>query len=111
MVVGDKRKFLTAIIALDREAFLDELDSLGISGHPEYESLAKDLKIREVLEKEIEEVNKDLASFETIKGFIVAPSDFTIENGHITPSLKLKKKIIQKCYNNEINAMYQKLEK
>jgi long-chain acyl-CoA synthetase len=111
LIVGDKRKFLTAVISIDRDAFLDELDSLGISGRPEYETLAKEPKIRAIIDKEIEELNRELASFETIKGFIIAPSDFTVENGHITPSLKLKKKIILKAYANEIDAMYDELEK
>jgi long-chain acyl-CoA synthetase len=55
-------------------------------------------------------VNSQLASFESIKGFIIAPSDFTIENGQLTPSLKLKKKIILKTYAKEIDALYNSLE-
>ncbi|MGZ3788380.1 MAG: AMP-dependent synthetase/ligase, partial [Bacteriovorax sp.] len=110
MVVGDKRKFLVAIISIDREAFLEELESLGISGRPTYEELALEPKVYEVIEQEVHEVNKDLASFESIKGFFIAPSDFTVENGHITPSLKLKKKVILKAYSKEIDALYKKLE-
>lgn len=110
MVVGDQRKFLTAIISIDREAFLDELDGLGIAGRPSYEELAHEEKIYEVIDKEIHLANKELASFESIKGFFIAPSDFSIENGHITPSLKLKKKVILKNYAKEVDALYKKLE-
>lgn len=110
MVVGDQRKFLVAIISIDREAFLDELDSMGISGRPPYEELASNPKIYEVLEQEIKDANKELASYESIKGFFIAPSDFTVENGQITPSLKLKKKVILKEYKKEIDALYKKLE-
>lgn len=110
MVVGDQRKFLVAILSIDREAFLDELDSMGISGRPPYEELASNPKIYEILEQEIKDANKELASYESIKGFFIAPSDFTVENGQITPSLKLKKKVILKEYKKEIDALYKKLE-
>lgn len=110
MVVGDKRKFLTAIISIDREAFLEELDGMGIHGAQTYEDLAKEPKVYEVIEREVQAINTQLASFESLKGFIIAPSDFTVENGQITPSLKLKKKVILKTYASEIDALYKKLE-
>jgi long-chain acyl-CoA synthetase len=110
MIVGDKRKFLVAIISIDREVFLDELESLGIAGHPAYGDLAIEPKIYEVIDQEIQAANKELASYESIKGFFIAPSDFTVENGQITPSLKLKKKVILKAYVKEIDALYKKLE-
>lgn len=110
MVVGDKRKFLIAIISIDREAFLEELEELGIAGRPPYEELALDSKIYEVVDLEVQHANTELASFETIKGFFIAPNDFTIENGQLTPSLKLKKKVILNSYKKEIDALYKKLE-
>lgn len=110
MIVGDQRKFLVAIISIDRESFLDELSSLDIPGHPSYEELSTNHKIYEIIDAEVQRVNSQLASFETIKGFFIAPSDFTVENGQITPSLKLKKKVILKTYADEIDALYKKLE-
>jgi long-chain acyl-CoA synthetase len=109
MIVGDKRKFLIAVVSFDREAFLDELESLGITGRPSYEDLARESKIYDVLEKEVQAINHELASFESIKGFMIAPSEFSIENGQLTPSLKLKKKVILKTYANEIDALYKSL--
>ena len=105
MVVGDKRKFLVAIISIDHEAFRDE----GIDGRT-YEEMAHDPKVFEIIDQEIHAVNKELASFESIKGFFIAPSDFTVENGQITPSLKLKKKVILQTYAQEVDALYKKLE-
>lgn len=110
MVVGDKRKFLIAIVSIDREAFLEELESLGIAGRPSYEELALEPKIVKAIEDEIALANKELASFESIKGFFIAPNDFTVESGQLTPSLKLKKKVILNTYKKEIDALYKKLE-
>ena len=110
MIVGDKHKFLTAIISFDRESLLEELEALGISGRPPYEDLATEAKIYDLINEEVQAVNHELASFESIKGFFIAPSDFTIENGQLTPSLKLKKKVILKTYQKEIDALYKKLE-
>jgi long-chain acyl-CoA synthetase len=105
MVVGDKRKFLVAIISIDREAFMDELGSSST-----YEELAVNPKVYDAVDLEVGAANSDLASFESIKGFIIAPNDFTVENGQLTPSLKLKKKIILKAYEKEVDALYKKLE-
>jgi long-chain acyl-CoA synthetase len=110
MVVGDQRKFLTAVISIDREAFLSELDILDITDRPSYEQLAVHPKVYEIINEELKSANKELASYESIKGFIIVPSDFTIENGQMTPSLKLKKKIIIQTYIKEIDALYNKLE-
>ena len=110
MIVGDQRKFLVAIISIDRDVFLEELDSLGIQGTPDFAELSQNPKVYEIVNKEVQELNSELASFESIKGFILVPNDFTVDNGHITPSLKLKKKVILKAYSKEIDALYSKLE-
>jgi long-chain acyl-CoA synthetase len=110
MIVGDKQKFLVVVVSIDRDAFMDELPAMGISGTPSYEELAIMPAIYEVIDKEVQEANKDLASFESIKGVFIATRDFTVENGQITPSLKLKKKIILKTYKNDIDALYNRLE-
>ena len=105
MVVGDKRKFLVAIISIDSEAFIDELGSSLT-----YEEMAQDPRVYKAIDLELANSNSDLASFESIKGFIIAPQDFTVENGQLTPSLKLKKKVILKAYEKEVDALYKKLE-
>lgn len=110
MVVGDKRKFLVAVISLDRESFLDELNSLGLDNSATYHDLATSLQVREIISHEIDATNKELARFESIKGFIIASDDFSIENGQITPSLKLKKKVILNTYAKEIDSLYNDLE-
>ena len=110
MIVGDKQKFLIAVVSVDRDAFADEIEHFGISKSLSYEEFVQEPKVYEIIDQEVQAANKDLASFESIKGFFIAPSDFTVENGQLTPSLKLKKKIILKTYKNEIDALYNRLE-
>lgn len=110
MIVGDKRKFLVAIICLDREAFIPEQTNLNLMPNFTHEDLAKLPKVQELIEKEISETNAELPNFEKIKGFFIAPNDFTVENGHITPSLKLKKKVILKTYEEEVEKLYHDLD-
>ncbi len=105
MVVGDKRKFLVAIISIERENFMEELGSSKT-----YEEMASDPRVYSSIDSEVVAANSDLPSFESIKGFIIASSDFTVENGQLTPSLKLKKKVILKAYEKEVDALYKKLE-
>ena len=105
MVVGDKRKFLVAIISFERENFMEELGSSKT-----YEEMAVDPRVYNAIDAEVIAANSQLPSFESIKGFIIAPHDFTVENGQLTPSLKLKKKVILKAYEKEVDALYKKLE-
>ncbi len=110
MIIGDKRRFLTAIISIDIEAIKSDPNLSNIDKLAGYEEIAAEPEVYNLIEKEVEAVNSELASFESIKGFFIANSDFTVENGQITPSLKLKKKVILKTYQSEIDALYKKLE-
>ncbi len=114
VIVGDKRKFLTAIISIDLDSLKSKLPELGLLENLDkslkYEDLAPRPEIYNLINDEIKALNSELASFESIKGFFIAPVDFSVENGQITPSLKLKKKIIMKTYQDEIDAMYKRLE-
>lgn len=110
MIVGDKKKFLIAVICLDREAFIPLQAELGLLPNFTHEDLAKHVNVLNLIEKDIELTNAELPNFEKIKGFFITPNDFTVENGHITPSLKLKKKVILKTYEEEIDKLYNDLD-
>ncbi len=105
-VYGDKRKYLTALITLDFEQIKEYADSHGIQ-YDSLEELAKDPQIEELIKKEIEERNRQLASYETIKKFVILPSDFTIETGELTPSLKMKRKVILNKYKELLDSLYE----
>ncbi|MCB9060367.1 MAG: long-chain fatty acid--CoA ligase [Halobacteriovoraceae bacterium] len=106
MVIGDKRKYLTGIVGIEKEVFADRLDEFGLNQHSTIEDYAKNSHIQQLIQSNIDLVNSSLPSFETIKSFYIAPSEFSVEGGQLTPSLKLKKKVLLKEYESEINAMY-----
>lgn len=106
VVIGDQRKYVTALIGIEKERFLGNLEELGLPSDCTLEDLAKNPKVREIIEKEVEVINHDLAQFETIKKFTILPEEFTVEN-FLTPSLKIKRKLVSSHYAEIIEAMYQ----
>lgn len=63
--------------------------------------------MRELIEMEIEQRNKNLASYESIKKFEILPRDFSIEGGELTPTLKVKRKAVVEKYKDEIESLYE----
>jgi long-chain acyl-CoA synthetase len=94
MVVGDRMKYCVALVTLDEQALQSVGDGTAAA--------AGDERVRSAVQKEIDEVNRNLASFETIKKFAILPRDFSIEGGELTPSLKIKRKVIERKYAGEI---------
>jgi long-chain acyl-CoA synthetase len=105
VAIGDKRKFISALITLDPDAIQSWAVEKGL-GEKGVEELAADPKVREVIEAEVMERNKQLASYESIKTFHIVPRDFTIEGGELTPTMKVKRKVVTARYQAEIDAMY-----
>jgi long-chain acyl-CoA synthetase len=105
VVVGEKRNYVTALVGIEKEAFLHMLDELNLPSDCTVSDLARSPKVRELLQKEIDELNQDLAQFETIKKFTIVTEEFTTDN-FLTPSLKIKRKLVSEKYKKEIEAMY-----
>ena len=106
MVIGDKRKFLSALIV---PAF-DSLKNSATAKQIQYntiEDLVNHPAIYQMIEEDIERLTADLARFEQIKKFTLLPNEFTIENGEMTPSLKIKRKVIAEKYADIIDKMYE----
>jgi long-subunit acyl-CoA synthetase (AMP-forming) len=68
--------------------------------------LAEDALFRRWLEERVAEVNATLARYETIKTFRVLPATFSVEGGELTPTLKLKRRVIHEKYGREIESLY-----
>ncbi|MBW2591130.1 MAG: AMP-binding protein, partial [Deltaproteobacteria bacterium] len=105
-VIGDRRKYLTALVTLDPDNIAEYARKNGISFGSVDDLIGND-KITALIEEEVAEKNKTFASFETIKKVTIIP-EFTIENGLLTPTLKIKKNIAMDRYQDKIDAMYPK---
>jgi long-chain acyl-CoA synthetase len=105
MVHGDRKKFLTALITLNYDAVQDYAKQSGIT-YADAKELAGDPSVRDLIEKEIENRNRNLARFETIKRFAIVPEEFSIDNGEITPTLKIRRRFVTQKYKEVLEAMY-----
>ena len=103
-VIGDKRKYLSALVTVDPDNIKEYAEANGMQ-FSNIEDLIANSQITKVVQTEIEVLNKNFASYETIKKITIVP-EFTIDNGLITPTMKLKKNIIMKEYEETINSMY-----
>jgi long-chain acyl-CoA synthetase len=105
LIVGDRQKYIAALVTLDRQKVEEYARSRGISV-TSYDDLVNDLTIAKVVDDGVAHVNAKLPSYATIKKYRVLPSDFSIENGELTPSLKVKRKVCTEKYSHEIKSLY-----
>lgn len=106
VVVGDRRKYLTCLFTLDADGLPKLCEQLGINAlNPE--NAVENEVILSKIQEYVDEVNKDLARYETIKYFRILPSDFSVETGELTPTLKVKRKIVNQKYEHIIDSMYE----
>lgn len=104
-VIGDQRKYVTAIIIPAFEA-LKEYASKHKIQYRSIEDLVKNSEILKMIESRINELQKNFAAFEQIKRFTLLPKAFSMETGELTNTLKIRRSIINKLYSREIEAMY-----
>jgi long-chain acyl-CoA synthetase len=103
-VIGDRKNFLSALVTIDPDNVKDYAGSNGIP-FKSIDDLINNEKIKKLIEDEIAEKNREFASFESIKKITIVP-EFTIDNGLLTPTMKLKKNVAMDIFKNEIEAMY-----
>ena len=105
VVIGDKRAYLTVIIMIDQdnvEKFAQDAD-IPFSN---YASLTRAPEVQELIQKEIDRVNQKFARVEQIKKFFLLDTQLTAEDEELTPTMKLKRKLVEKKYAAQIEAMY-----
>ena len=105
LVVGDGRRYLTALI-VPTFSRLEALASRKRILFMNREELLEHPKIRQLYQDVVEEVNKGLSRFETLKGFTLLPDRFTQEAGELTPTNRLRRQVIERRYRKEISQMY-----
>ena len=104
-IIGDGRKYVSALIVPDFE----ELKAYADKKHIEYhsiEELVNNSDIHKMIEARINDYQKDLAAYEQIKRFVLLPKAFTMESGELTNTLKIRRAVINKRYRPLIDAMY-----
>lgn len=105
-LIGDKREFITAIIIPNRET-LQETFNLTDAFFQEVGDFIENDEIKQWFEKDIKKISNELAKFERIKNFKIKRNPFSMDEGEITPTMKVKRRIVEKKYADAINAMYE----
>ena len=106
MVVGDQKPFIAALVTIDEEAFPDWKKAHGKPESATVADLAEDADLRAEIQGAVDETNKAVSKAEAIKAFRILGDDWTVESGHLTPSLKVKRNEVAKTYASDIEALY-----
>nr|WP_203721297.1 AMP-dependent synthetase/ligase [Streptomyces coelicoflavus] len=106
LVHGADRNFCTALIALDEIAITEWAKENGLAGKPYAEIVAAPATV-EMVDGYVKQLNEGLQRWQTIKKFRLLPRDLDVEHGEITPSLKLKRPVVEREYKNLIEEMYE----
>jgi long-subunit acyl-CoA synthetase (AMP-forming) len=102
-MVGDGKKYFTALITLDEATMksLEKKENGAIQGRT-----VKDPKIISEIKKKVDEVNSELAAFERVKYFTILSKDFSLEDGEMTPTMKMKRNVVEERHRDVIESMY-----
>ena len=107
VLIGDKRMFLSALIVPDFEAVREYADAHKIP-YTTNQDLAQNDTVYKLLENDMSQFQKKLANYERVRKFVLLDKPFTIESGEITPSLKIKRKVVEDKYKEFIENLYEK---
>ncbi|UXY25207.1 AMP-dependent synthetase/ligase [Streptomyces sp. HUAS TT20] len=105
LLIGSSRNYCTALIALDEAAIMSWAAEHGI-GDRTYAEVVATEEVRQLIETYVQRVNNDLQRWQTIKEFTLLPRDLDVEHGELTPSLKIKRPVVERTYAELITAMY-----
>ena len=105
MLVGDQRRFVTALIVPNPATVSAKAQSSGIRFHS-HDEMAEHPWVRSLIESEVSRLTANLGQWETIKRFALLPEDFTFDNGGLTYTLKLKRRAVEQKYRDVIDRLY-----
>ena len=105
LVHGDGRKFVSALITLDEDTMKDWAEQNGMAGAT-MEQLAAAPAVHTMMNSYVDEMNSQLERWETIKKFVILPRDLTVEDGELTPSMKMRRRIVEKQFADVLDKLY-----
>ncbi|MEK9517969.1 AMP-dependent synthetase/ligase [Streptomyces venezuelae] len=106
VVIGSNRNFCTALIAVDETVIMPWAEAEGLGGRG-YAAVVSSPEVHALIDGFVQRVNGDLQRWQTIKKFAVLPRDLDIEHGELTPSLKVKRPVVERTYADVVEAMYE----
>jgi long-chain acyl-CoA synthetase len=106
IVVGDQRPFIAALITLDEEALPGWLESKGKPAGQTAEQVREDPELMAEIDAAVKDANKAVSQAEAIKKFKILGVDFSEDNGMLTPSLKLKRSVVMKEFDADVESLY-----
>ena len=105
VVIGDRRKYLTALVMIDHDNVAKFAQDKGVP-FSNYASLCRAREVVDLIREEVDKVNKTLARVETVKKFRLIDTLLTAEDEELTPTMKLKRKLVNAKYKPLIDSMY-----
>lgn len=106
LVHGEGRKYISALITLDPDAISTWAQENGQSS-TDVATLAGSPAVKELIDSQVAQANRKLERWETIKKFEILQHEFSVDNGEVTPSLKIRRKAVEKKYHDTLNTLYE----
>jgi long-subunit acyl-CoA synthetase (AMP-forming) len=105
VVLGDRQRYLTVLLTLNPDRIGIDAEACGSSAK-DPESASRDEKFLAFVQRQIDKVNERLARVQAVKKFKIIPKEFSIEGGELTPTMKVKRKVVTEKYKSEIDQLY-----
>ena len=105
LVHGEGKHFVTALVTLDEEAIQPWAEANGLAG-ASYQEIVSSAQARDMVQSYVDELNKGLNKWERVGKFTILGRDLSVEDGELTPSLKLRRKVVTDKFKSEIDGMY-----
>jgi long-chain acyl-CoA synthetase len=105
VVIGDRRKYLTALIMIDEDNVIKYAQDHKIQ-FATYKDLTLDEDIHKLIQAEVDQVNTQVARVENVRKFTILPKKLYEEDGEVTPTMKVKRKYVHKAFEDLIERMY-----
>jgi long-chain acyl-CoA synthetase len=104
VVVGDRRPYLIALLTLDRDVLTAWAAEHALQ--PDVEALAGHPEVHAAVQAVVDDVNRDASRYEQVKRFAVLPRDFSLDEGELTATLKLRRRVVEEHFADEIERLY-----